>query len=84
MPRLNRMVRGLQFRIVALFLGLLLLVQVASLLLLGARIEDNARAAVHTELRRGERVLARLLRQSGEHLAESARRGATPAPASRC
>jgi len=74
MPPLDRIVpRGLQFRIVALFLGLLLLVQVASLLLLGSRIEDNARAAVHTELRRGERVLARLLRQNGEHLAESAR-----------
>jgi len=74
MPALDRIVpRGLQFRIVALFLGLLLLVQVASLLLLGSRIEDNARAAVHTELRRGERVLARLLRQNGEHLAESAR-----------
>jgi len=74
MPMLDRIVpRGLQFRIVALFLGLLLLVQVASLLLLGSRIEDNARAAVHTELRRGERVLAWLLRQNGEHLAESAR-----------
>ena len=74
MPLLDRFVpRGLQFRIVTLFLGLLLLVQLASLLLIGIRIEDNARAAVNTELRRGERLLARLLAQHGERLAESAR-----------
>ena len=65
--------RRLQFRIIAFFLGLLLLVQVASLLLIGHSIGVNARAAVNTELRTGERVFARLLQQNAASLTDAAR-----------
>jgi len=41
--------KRLQFRIVALFLGLLLVVQLASLLLIGNSISVNARSAVNAE-----------------------------------
>ena len=58
--------RHLQFRIVALFLGIVLLVQAASLLLIGSSIGVNARAAVNAELRTGERVFERLLKQACE------------------
>lgn len=56
--------RRLQFRIAALFLGMLLLVQAASLLLIGSSIGANARASVDAELRTGERVFERLLAQA--------------------
>src|SRR5580765_5879960 len=56
--------RRLQFRIVALFLGMLLLVQAASLLLIGSSIGANARASVNAELHTGERVFERLLAQA--------------------
>ncbi|MBA3589915.1 EAL domain-containing protein [Methylibium sp.] len=65
--------RGLQFRIVALFLGLLLAVQLASLLLIGSGIERGARASVGEELRTGERIFLRLLRHNAERLTETAR-----------
>ena len=38
--------RGVQFQIVSLFLGLLLAVQIAGLLLIGTRIDSGARAQV--------------------------------------
>ncbi len=65
--------QSLQFRIVALFLGLLLLVQVASLLLIGNSINVNARASVNAELRTGERVFERLLAQNASQLTDAAR-----------
>lgn len=63
----------LQIRIVGLFLGLLLVVQTASLLLIGNSIGVNARAAVDAELRTGERVFARLLEQNASDLTAAAR-----------
>ena len=63
----------LQVRIVGLFLGLLLVVQVASLLLIGNSIVINARASVDAELRTAERVFARLLEQNAGNLTSAAR-----------
>jgi diguanylate cyclase (GGDEF)-like protein len=51
----------LQFRFVALFLGLQLLVQLVSFALVGGSIESNARAGTRQELAAGERLLLRLL-----------------------
>ncbi len=65
--------RRLQVRIIAFFLGLLLIVQVASLLLIGNSIDVNARAAVNAELSTGERLFARLLQQNAGNLTEAAR-----------
>ena len=63
----------LQVRIVGLFLGLLLVVQVASLLLIGNSIAINARASVDAELHTAERVFARLLEQNAGNLTSAAR-----------
>ncbi|KQW68870.1 bifunctional diguanylate cyclase/phosphodiesterase [Methylibium sp. Root1272] len=65
--------KRLQFRIVALFLGLLLVVQLASLLLIGNSISVNARSAVNAELRTAERVFERLLAQNAGRLTDAAR-----------
>jgi diguanylate cyclase (GGDEF)-like protein len=65
--------RSLQRRIVTLFLGLLLVVQIASLLLIGAGIERGASASVDRELRAGERIFARLLSNNAKSLTEAAR-----------
>ena len=65
--------RRLQFRIVALFLGLLLVVQLASLVLISERIGVNGTAAVNAELRTAERVFERLLAQNAARLADASR-----------
>lgn len=70
---LPAMPRRLQFRIVALFLGLVVLVQAASLLLIARSIETNARSAVDAELRTGQRVLLSLLQQNAARLTEATR-----------
>ena len=65
--------RRLAFRIVALFLGLLLLVQVVTFVLVQRSIDHNARELLGTSLDLGEQVFRRLLRQSATHLSESTR-----------
>ena len=65
--------RRLELRIVALFLGLLLLVQVASFVAIRSGIDDNARARIASELRTGENVLRRLLATSARNLAEASK-----------
>ncbi|MCX2863983.1 EAL domain-containing protein [Paucibacter sp. PLA-PC-4] len=61
--------RRLEGRIVALFLALLLVVQLASFAVIRTSIERNANGSIAAELKTGERVLRRLLAQ------EAARRG---------
>jgi diguanylate cyclase (GGDEF)-like protein len=58
--------RRLEGRIVALFLGLLLVVQLASFALIRYSIERNADSALAAELKTGERVFQRLLVQQAE------------------
>jgi hypothetical protein len=65
--------RRLAFRIVALFLGLLLVVQVVTFALVQRSIDRNAREVLGSSLDLGEQVLRRLLRQSAIHLGESTR-----------
>ncbi len=65
--------RRLAFRIVALFLGLLLLVQGVTFALVQRSIDHNARELLGSSLDLGEQVLTRLLRQSATHLNESTR-----------
>ena len=67
----------LQFRIVALFLGLLLLVQLVGFVLIGRGIERNAHASIRQELAGGERVLLRMLAQNATGLVDAARLLAT-------
>ena len=64
--------RSLSSRIVALFLGLLLLVQAASFTAIGASIDANARALVAEELQIGERMLHRLVAQNADKLIQGA------------
>jgi diguanylate cyclase (GGDEF)-like protein len=68
---LNPVARRLDVRIVVLFLGLLLLIQVVSFVAINHSIERNSRAQIATELRTGENVLHRLLSQDAEKLAEA-------------
>ena len=70
---LRPFVRRLDVRIVALFLGLLLLVQLAGFVTIRSGIDDNARAQIAGELHTGENVLRRLLAQNAQQLADSAR-----------
>jgi diguanylate cyclase (GGDEF)-like protein len=65
--------RRLQFRIVAVFLGLLLVLQVANLVVIGRSIGVSGQASVNAELRTGERVFVRLLEQNAGNLSEAAR-----------
>ncbi len=65
--------RSLAFRIVAVFLGLLLVVQLVSFVLIRNSIEDNARASLQEALNLGEQVFLRLLSQNADHLVESTR-----------
>jgi diguanylate cyclase (GGDEF)-like protein len=60
-------------RIVALFLGLLLAVQVASFGAIGASLERHARSTLPGQLQVGERVLHSLLDQQAQRLTEGAR-----------
>ena len=62
----------LEGRIVALFMGLLLLVQLASFGLIQTSIERNADASIAAELKTGERVFRRLLAQRAEKRSDSA------------
>jgi len=63
----------LSFRIVAVFLGLLVLVQFVTLALVRTGIDDSARADLGEQLNLGEQVFRRLLRQNADHLIESTR-----------
>ncbi|MFY9514503.1 MAG: EAL domain-containing protein [Rubrivivax sp.] len=62
----------LSTRIVALFLGLLLLVQAAGFGVIGTSIERNARATLAHELEVGERIWRRLLEQKADALVQGA------------
>jgi len=70
---LDPLARRLELRIVALFLGLLLMVQLASFVAIRHSIDENARTQIATELRTGENVLRRLLSQNAQNLTEAAR-----------
>lgn len=65
--------RRLSTRIVAVFLGLLLLVQGAGFLSIRSSIEANARAAIAEDLKFGERALRSLLDRNAERLGTGAR-----------
>ena len=65
--------RRLQFRIVAVFLGLLVVMQATSLLIIGSGIQSSGQASVNAELRTGERVFNRLLELNAVNLSEAAR-----------
>jgi len=65
--------RQLRYRIVAVFLGLLLLVQLGSLALVSLSIDRSAHTAIETELGTGQRVLDRVLAQNAARLADAAR-----------
>jgi len=71
-PERLRMTR-LRYRIVAVFLGLLLLVQLASLGLVSHSIGRSARTAIETELTTGQRVFERVLAQRAARLTDAAR-----------
>ncbi|WP_416760257.1 putative bifunctional diguanylate cyclase/phosphodiesterase [Roseateles sp. So40a] len=58
--------RRLEGRIVALFLALLLVVQLLNLLLINEGIGRNARASVAEELEAGERILVQLIEEDNE------------------
>ncbi len=63
----------LSLRIVAVFLGLLVLVQVVTLALVRTGIDDNAREHLSEQLNLGEQVFMRLLHQNADHYIESTR-----------
>jgi len=63
----------LENRIVALFVILILLVQVAGFIAIRKAIDSNARAAIGEELAIGERIFLRLLEQNAEKLTQGAR-----------
>lgn len=67
-----RWTQGLTGRIVGLFLGLLLVVQVASVWTLHHGVETNARLALAGDLAEGKRLLQRLLAQNTERLRQGA------------
>ncbi|MBI5926728.1 MAG: EAL domain-containing protein [Aquabacterium sp.] len=63
----------LQTRIVAVYLGLLLVVQAATYWFIQDSIDHNARASIRTELSTGERVFLRLLSQNNANLDQATR-----------
>ena len=65
--------RHLHRRIVAVFLGLLLLVQAASFFAIRHGIEANARRDIDAGMKTGEALLRRLLAQNAQQLREAAR-----------
>ena len=65
--------RRLEGRIVALFLALLLVVQLASFALINHSIARNADASIAQELQTGERILRRQLVQDGRAREDAAR-----------
>ena len=64
--------RRLEGRIVALFLALLLVVQLASFAVIRSSIERNADTSIAAELKTGERVFRRLLVQEAEKRSDAA------------
>ncbi len=73
----RRTARHLHLRIVALFLGLLFLVQAASFVTIRFGIDANARREVGEGLRNGESLLHRMLAQNAQQLRDAARLLAT-------
>jgi len=63
----------LENRIVALFIVLILLVQMAGFVAIRKAIDENARASIRDELIIGERVFLRLLDQNADKLTQGAR-----------
>ena len=63
----------LENRIVALFIILILLVQLAGFFVIRQAIDENARVSIRDELIIGERVFLRLLDQNAEKLTQGAR-----------
>jgi len=64
--------RRLEGRIVALFLALLLVVQIASFAVIRSSIERNADTSIAAELKTGERVFRRLLVREAEKRSDAA------------
>ncbi|MBV8603996.1 MAG: EAL domain-containing protein [Pelomonas sp.] len=64
--------RRLEARIVALFLGLLLAVQLCSFAVIRGMIARNAENSIAAELKTGERMLSRLLEQQADKRADAA------------
>ena len=64
---------SLESRIVALFLVLILLVQLVGLFAIRGGISENARAAISDELLTGQKVFQRLLEQNADRLTQGAR-----------
>ncbi|WP_083748929.1 bifunctional diguanylate cyclase/phosphodiesterase [Pelomonas sp. KK5] len=64
--------RRLEGRIVVLFMGLLLVVQLASFGLIQNSIRGNAETSIAAELKTGDRVFRRLLRQEAEKRSDAA------------
>jgi len=65
--------RRLEGRIVAMFLALLLAVQLLSFAIIGSSIERNAEASISAQLETGERVHRRLLVAEAEKRSDAAR-----------
>ena len=65
--------RRLQWRIVGLFVGLLVLVQAASFLAIRRDLEANARHTIAQELATGDKVLRRLLAANAQNLADASK-----------
>ncbi|MDQ6680625.1 MAG: EAL domain-containing protein [Pseudomonadota bacterium] len=72
-PLPARLQRSMSARLVALFLGLLLAMQVASFTALRASLSDHAHNALPDRLEVGDRVLQSLLDQRAQKLIEGAR-----------
>lgn len=65
--------KKLQTRIVAVYLGLLLVIQAVSYWFIQDSIDHNARTAIRAELHTGERVFLRLLSQNNANLDQATR-----------
>jgi diguanylate cyclase (GGDEF)-like protein len=65
--------RSIGARIIVLFLGLLLVVQLASFAALRARFAEHARRALPTRLAEGERLLQNLLDRNAQRVTDGAR-----------
>ena len=66
-------INSLESRIVALFISLMLTLQIAAFIYINQAIDANARNAVHNELMVGERVFKRLLEQNAQKLTTGAK-----------
>ena len=63
--------KRLQARIVAVYLGLLVVIQATSYWFIGDSVDRNARASIRTELQTGEKVFLRLLQQNTYNLEQA-------------